>query len=233
MIQDPYYLAPCLSNSGMSHLKLSPRHYKDALNQSYDSPALVFGRLFHMAVLEPEKYQEHVRVFNGDRRTKAGKEAYADLVSSGFEIISADDADKIDAMRDSVRSEFTITGKTEIPKFWTDEDTSAACKAKADLLQDRIVWDLKSTIGDAGGFGRAIEKYDYDRQAAFYMDGFGADGFGWIVVEKSPPYGVMLYRATPETLMRGRDKYKPLAALYAQCVLLDEWPGYSREIQYI
>jgi hypothetical protein len=51
------------------------------------------GTATHCAILEPERFNsEYVAMPEGiDRRTTAGKQAYADLLASGAEILAADD----------------------------------------------------------------------------------------------------------------------------------------------
>ena len=231
---DNYYNIPRLSNSAMGALSMSPAHMRLWLSSSFDSDALRMGRLVHQAVLEPQEYK--AVVFAGDRRTKAGKAEYAELIESGAEIVSASEAAIIQGIVDAVRADSVAEGiisgakSIEEPCFWTDEESGAECKGKADIVSpDGFIWDLKTTSKPASEFKYTLNRWDYDRQAAFYMDGFKAPGFGWIVVEKSAPYGVRVYRASGETISRGRDKYKPLAAVYARCVLMDEWPGYSNK----
>ena len=57
-------------------------------------------------------------------------------------------------------------------------------------------------------------KYGYDRQSAFYLDGFGADEFWFIVIEKTEPFDVGIYMSSEGFMELGRTKYKELLNLY-------------------
>jgi hypothetical protein len=230
-----YYKIPRLSNSGMGALAKSPAHYQEYLKAEFDTPAMRFGRLVHTAILEPHLL--NIAGFGGDRRTKEGKAEYAALAESGKEPVSVEEYDSIMRMRDGVLATGLIEGDFEVPLLWTDSETGALCKGKADIITPYgMIWDVKTTQ-DASDFVYSVRKYDYDRQAAFYLDGansisgaYGAaqaTGFGWIVVEKTAPFGVKIFTASQTTIETGRAKYRPLCALYAQCCFTGEWPNYN------
>ena len=63
-------------------------------------------------------------------------------------------------------------------------------------------------------FKGSCMKYGYDRQSAFYLDGFDADEFWFIVIEKTEPYDVGIYMCSKEFIEYGREKYKNLLNLY-------------------
>lgn len=70
------------------------------------------------------------------------------------------------------------------------------------------------------------------------MDGLAANGidapmFPFIVVEKTPPYGVAVYTLDAEAIELGRRIYKRDLATYAWCVQMNSWPCYSPDIQEI
>lgn len=233
MTRDPYYDIQRISNSGMSSLKKSPAHYQWALKNPQDTEAMRFGRLVHTAILEPQLL--NITPFDLDRRTKEGRSAFQSIIDSGFEPIKPDEYAALMSMRDAVNATGLIEGDFEVPMLWTDADSGAVCKGKADIINRKtgMIWDVKTTE-DAIDFAYSVKKYDYDRQAAFYLDGatenrIDVSGFGWIVVEKKPPHGVMVYVASSETIASGRAKYKPLCSLYAQCCFTGEWPSYSSQ----
>jgi exodeoxyribonuclease VIII len=226
-----YYKIQRLSNSGMGALAKSPAHYQEYLKSDFDTPAMRFGRLVHTAILEPAML--NIAPFEGDRRKKEGKAEYAALLESGKDAVSGDEYESIIRMSDNVLATGLIKGDFEVPMLWQDADSGALCKGKADIIDaaSGMIWDIKTT-GDATDFAYSVRKYEYDRQAAFYLDGaaqcgFGVTGFGWIVVEKTAPFGVQIYVASPETIATGRAKYKPLCAIYAECSFTGEWHSYS------
>lgn len=70
--------------------------------------------------------------------------------------------------------------------------------------------DFKTTSSpDLTHFLTTIEKYDYDRQAALYLDMLGATRFLIIGVQKKAPHEVWCVELTalPGLLEQGRKKY--------------------------
>jgi hypothetical protein len=225
-----YFKIPSLNNSGMTALAISPAHYQAWRQSGIDSPALRFGRAVHTAWLEPEKFNSEFVIANP--RTKAAKEDSRTAISETDYAAITGMMEALDrhSIAAKIREE---AAAVEVSRRWIDQDSGANCKGRADIISpDGMIFDLKTTT-DIKGFRFSIKKYAYDRQAAFYVDGWSAPGFGWIVIEKTPPYGVRIIRASANTLADGRDLYKPLCALYAQCELLGEWPGLAETIEEI
>ena len=48
-----------------------------------------------------------------------------------------------------------------------------------------------------------------------------------MAVEKKPPFGISVFKATDSILSNGRKKMAKALELYAQCHALDYWPGYE------
>ena len=97
------------------------------------------------------------------------------------------------------------------------------CKGKADYRNGNVLVDLKTT-GDGSfyGFSNSCKKYGYDRQSAFYMDGFNCDEFVFITQEKERPYNVSIFYAGDDFLNRGRDEYKYLLDTYRRFFIDNE-----------
>lgn len=80
----------------------------------------------------------------------------------------------------------------------------------------------RGTLERTGGphFVATIEKYDYDRQAALYLDVLGATRFLIIGVQKKVPHSVWRVEltATPGLIEQGRKKYCTLLRHSAQGV---------------
>lgn len=104
--------------------------------------------------------------------------------------------------------------KKEVVVLWTDEATGLELKSKIDINhKGTIVADVKSTsCKSLADFLRSAEKYDYDRQAAFYLDAVGGKKFVFIVVQKKIPYNIWVieYHTDSEFIRSGRKKYKAL-----------------------
>jgi len=105
-------------------------------------------------------------------------------------------------------------GATEIEKVftWTDAKTELPCKAKVDIAYEDPrglhVIDLKSTgAGNKAAFMTDCERYEYGRQAAFYLDGTGAKTVVIYGIQKRAPYQVFRKQITKRELETGRKMY--------------------------
>ncbi len=118
------------------------------------------------------------------------------------------------AFRNGVLTRVLGYDATEIEKVftWTDVETGLPCKAKVDIAYEDHrglhVIDLKSTgAKDRETFLRDCERYEYARQAAFYLDGTGAKTVTIYGVQKREAYGVFRKRVTKLELEEGRKMY--------------------------
>lgn len=248
-----YHKWPAISNSGLGHLSRSPAHYKAYLDEPpADTKAFQFGRAVHSAILEPDVFKDqYVCAPPLDRRTKAGKEAWAVLVEErGAENILAE-SDYLTClkMRASVWKRKAATGllggdgNCEVSAIFVDDTTGVTCKVRADRISPKLaggtIVDLKTTT-DASllNFEKSIFNFGYHRQGAFYLAGFYAAGidvqhFSIIAVEKTPPYEVGVYRLTEGAIEAGMEQVNRLMSIYAECKEKDEWPGYPDKVKDI
>lgn len=234
-----------LSSSGLKALARSPAHYRHAcLTPSKPSPAQALGTHVHGLILEPETYRFAV-VPECDRRTKAGKELYAAFMdaSTGAHVVTQDQHDAAQAMRDAVMSNHAASmllksGSPEVTALFEIDD-EVACKARFDWLPDQfeVVVDLK-TAADASPeeFARAAGRYRYHYQSAWYSMASEANGLGqrpmvFVVVENEPPYAVALYMLDQEAVDAAAYRIARLVEQYAECKHAGVWNGYSAEIE--
>lgn len=254
MSNEDYHASDGVSKSGLDLLSKSPLHYwakyLDPKRKPQEpTPAMLLGTAIHTAVLEPERFAHEYAVAPAvDRRTKDGKatwEAFvAECEANGKSTISVGDLEVCNNIASVVRSHVTATellgkGKAEVSMFWDDEDTGVLCKCRPDWLADNdIVVDLKSTTdASPDGFMKSAFNYRYWVQAAWYLDGIErATGhrpgaFVFVAFEKEPPYACGFYYATDEMIQAGRDEYRRLVDIYADCLKTNSWRGYSTELQ--
>lgn len=213
-----------ITNSMLGFLDKSPQNlqmYLDGYRK--ESKAFGVGSAFHTMVLEPQKLDDEVVVFEGKtRRGKAWDEFSMD--NEDKTIISTSEWNMINGMANAVYENKEAIGmindaEKEVVEVWTDVFTGIKCKGKADMVitkgDKKIVVDLKSTKDSSlDAFRRGCWNYGYDRQAAFYMDGFNADEFWFIVVEKEAPYRLGVYKASEEFIESGRRKQRNLIDMY-------------------
>jgi hypothetical protein len=240
------------SKSALDLVRRSPLHYKSWVDgaTSEETEALHFGSALHCAQLEPERF---ARVYSaepdfGDCRFKEPKARRDQWRAENKESLklSAREAADIRGMVASVRAHpvagpMLEQGITEVTLKWRDQETGLTCKGRADHWGKglSLCADLKSTV-DASeyAFHRTIFKYGYDKQCAFYMDGFEACGeplqyFIFCAVEKTPPYAVAVDSCTPEVIDHARRQVRESMRRLADCLATGEFPGYSENIRNV
>ena len=213
-----------ITNSQMGHLKKSPLAYQKYRKYGMpDTNALIFGRAFHWAILEPEKFEDKTHIFTGKvRRGKAWDEFKEEYDKDANCILLESEYKDLKCMQDVIMSnaecqELLYGGKNEAVSCWEDEDSGVFCKGKADKVKKDCVIDLKTTSnGEFHSFKGSAYKYGYNRQSAFYMDGFNKSKFIFIVIEKSSPYNLYIYDCSDQFVESGREEYKYLLDVYRE-----------------
>lgn len=248
-----YHAVPALSASGLKRLRQSPLHFWAAQldpnrQPGAPTPAMKAGTLAHTAVLEPFALSDRYAVAPAglDGRTKEGK-AWAASVPAGVEVVTAEQMVAAVAQAHALEAlpevgPMFARGRPELSSFWVDPVTGLGCKCRPDCEVPSgdgvIIIDVK-TCQDASpdGFARAVVKFGYHLQAAWYTDGHQLAsgrrvlGFVFAAVESAPPYAAAAYMLTDDDLDRARAVNLDLRHLYAKCIASGEWPGYSTSVQ--
>jgi hypothetical protein len=180
--------------------------------------ALSLGVAFHAFILEPDSFLEEYVMIDGDKRTKAYKDAAKAFHENS--IISGKEAKLMEAMKEGLERQpkavELLEGVEEVEGtvLWDDEQYGIPCKARLDGLSrsGKYIADLKTTR-NAWEFSSKAKFYGYDFQAAFYVDGLKACGvdvneFYFIVCEKEQSNDCIVYKAGEEFINRGRQKYR-------------------------
>lgn len=207
------------------------------------TPQMLLGSAAHCAVLEPREFNaRYAKAPAVDRRTKAGKEEWAEFVACNphKEILTPEQYDTAWAIKDtlaampeyralmSANAEYAV----EVSRFWVDEATGIKLKGRADMLRsDGVCIDLKTTV-DASphGYPRAIAKYGLHIQAAIYCDAFGCDRFIFVAIENKPPFAAGVYHLDEASLELGRQQYRAALEGIAQCEHEGVYPvGYGEQ----
>ena len=217
-----YYNIPRMSNSAMSHFRKSPKHYLHYISQPQEeTEAMIFGRAFHCAVLEPDNFSHDYAVMpNIDRRTKEGKEKYEQFKAEAGSrtVLTIAQRDHIVRMSEALyahrpsRELIDAIGETEKPVLWKDEITKVEMKAKLDAIGPNFILDLKTTQdAQPEEFARSAWYYNYHRQAAVYLDGLQSKSdFYFIAIEKEEPHGISVLKCTAEFIQKGREQYEQI-----------------------
>ena len=251
---DAYHVAPGLSASLISHLLRSPAHYRWVREYGTETTdAMALGTLRHTLLLEPEEFDARyvVQPEGIDRRTKAGKQAHAELLerAEGREIIKQRDVDDAHRLVHAVRAWNKwplLCGKapvTERSYWWRDAETGVLCRCRVDMQNDdedglALVTDLKTT-GDASPrtFVGQCLRLGYHRSAAWYSDGVRAVtgrkvDFVIVAAEYTAPCSVAGYAMTSSEAMThqhllGQKQNREALETLARCEAANDWPGYQ------
>ena len=204
LTQAQHRALPQVSNTDLSTLKNQLLGQPRQLNPV----ALAYGSHFHTAVLEPPHYA----------RTEERGIKWADLETLARQV-----------RRQRYCRDLLYRGKAEQSYTTTHTATGVGVKLRPDLLvrsragRQLTLIDFKTTSSPyLPHFLTTIEKYDYDRQAALYLDVLGATRFLIIGVQKKagPLRGNQVWRvelaATPGLIEQGRKKYNTLLRHYAR-----------------
>ncbi len=220
MTNTEYHAHSALGSSLVKTLLKNPYGYLHP--QEISGENLDIGSAIHKLTLEPHDFEKEFAVAPAvDRRTKAGKEAWAEFVdaSVGKTVLAAKDYETAKGAADSVLShpeaQFLLSDGVAESSHFADLD-GIACKCRPDYYRERdgIVVDIKSTEdASPDGFAKAVANFGYYIQDPFYCDVMRASGkrvsrFIFIAVEKKPPYMVGIYELDHVARDFGRDEYR-------------------------
>lgn len=253
-IEDYHADETAISKSQLDTLDLSPAIFY-ARHRAVGRPAptakqgQLEGSLAHCAILEPDTFFNRYAIGpTANRNTKIWKEFVE--THTGITAIQGDQFDAAFAQSKSVRAlpeigEALANGQPEVSAFWTDEETGVECRCRPDWVNDCgdagvILIDVKTySIASPNEFRRQVARKFYDKQAAFYSDGYEAAsgrrvlGFIFAAVEDSYPWAANAFMLDEDSLESGRQKYRKNLRTYAECVRTNKWPGYSTGIDVI
>jgi hypothetical protein len=251
MDEATYHARPEISSGFVrTLLQRSPADARaEAEEPAAETPALVVGRAVHARILEPESFAERFAIApKVDRRTKAGKEAWAAFCGAHPDAahLSESDGELIEGIAEAIEghplaSALLRNGDPELSGFWIDPETGVNCRCRFDWLRsDRTGVDLKTTTdASPDAFQRSIAKYGYHVQAAWYAMGYQAitgealTDFVFLCVEKAPPYAVGLYRIDSAALELGARQARLALRTIADCQARDHWPAYAERVEPI
>ncbi|MBO0936445.1 PD-(D/E)XK nuclease-like domain-containing protein [Fibrella sp. HMF5335] len=187
-----YRQLPRIANSDLTELK----NHLFGLPQRKHSPAQVFGTRFHDLLLEDA----------GAVPTGKGAAATKRM---------------LDVMRANPFFNHIIAdAQIETAQYWDDELTGLPCKARLDIRHPAqgLVVDVKTTSARSQReFEESCYQYEYDRQAAFYLDGCQLTGacanrFILLGIQKQKPHNLYVVEVLADSIFidNGRRKYRRL-----------------------
>ena len=151
----------------------SPQLFKDrqeGVVVTKESPAMRFGTLSHLAILEPERFKSVVVKPEGhDGRTTAGKAWVA--ANEGKQTMSEAEAAQLFHMQDRMPADIRAmltSGKSEVTFRCGMPDLPVQCRADHWCEEANALYDLK-TISDIEKIDHAIWDHGYHIQLAWYL----------------------------------------------------------------
>ena len=236
-----YRAAHGLSKHEFDAFCIAPVLYKHRHEHKKTSKAMEMGTVIHSLVLE-NRIEYAVLPADTDRRTKAGKEAYAAFCEehNGKYIITADEERMVLGVQASATpmlAEITEGCKRKVAEasmFW--ERAGVQCKGRPDLIvqqKDRfILIDLKTTSG-IHSFDRNFFSLKYHWQAAWYMYGLhkaldiplDSVEFYFAVVDTEDPFLSQVVIPATSILNEAQEAIDVEIERFAACIKTDTWPG--------
>lgn len=261
MSNDEYHASPEFSSSQLKDILRSRAHFHSnnilKENERESKKHFDFGTLAHTLFLEPEQFEnEFVVGPKFDRRTKEGKaEAAAwEAANEGKIIIDQEMLDGARRIANNLRSLSSyqimqnFKGMAEASIFFTDPVYALNLRVRPDYhiipcdeLPNGLIMDVKtSTDARQFKFSRSCSDFGYDISAAMYREGFQQHykteekpEFFFLVAESTAPFNVKQYRASSLFLSIGEQRYNKAKELLAESLLINEWEGYSTELEDI
>ena len=242
-----YESISALNYSGAKQILRSPAHYQNWLKaERKETPALIIGRLVHMAIMMPKEFNNKVHELpECDRRTKDGKAIYEQFVASvGKEddVITAEQMLTVTSIANSGNQALATLGLqgepySKIECSITKPYRNILIKGRPDLVTlDKdgkvVVVDFKTTLdASARSFARDIVNYEYHIQNAFYNELNNSTRFVFIAIEKEPPYNYAIYELDEQAVNEGRRRMDLACDIYHDCQKFGAWPGYDKSVQ--
>lgn len=244
-----YHAAEGCSSSWLKRAVLKSPAHADIPIKTTDQMRL--GTAVHGLCLEPEQKNFLVAPYTINRRTKVGREEYAELEDRAellkIPLLSSDVADTAKRMRDAVFNHpeahsLLHGGQPEFTVF--SEIDGYTCKARVDyrrVFSGTIGRNIElKTCADASpdGFRRQFENMLYDLSVAWYERVLAAAGLETdetmvIAVENTPPYGVRVMRVSDELKERGWQLSEIGFEMWKERELLGESIGYPTGIDIL
>lgn len=184
MKEQEYFNLPALSASQIKTFDKSKREFwktspfNPEWKERKETDALIFGKLAHCMLLEPEEVENRFEVLDWGNKTRGAKYEKLKAEYDGKILVSPEEYERTGKMLANIRNHplarAIVDGAVcEVPFTWTDKETGLPCKCKMDAIKRTkngiVVIDYKTSSDIAGLLGRA-EKFQYPLQDAFYCE---------------------------------------------------------------
>ena len=211
MYNDSFYYGylgkHALSSSTCKSLLESPEAYVEYINKppkEKEPQPFRDGRLIHLLSLEPHRIDE-LTIIESTKGSKAYKLAVQEqLPQTVYTLAELNRCKKVaeSVLNNQEFSSLVNKAKFEVPEI--ANYNGFPFRGKADILLDGVVVDLKTT-SDIDNFHQSAMLYNYDLQAALYLELFEAFEFKYVVVDKKT-FEVQVVEFSDEFIQSGYNK---------------------------
>jgi hypothetical protein len=225
-----------LSYSSLKEFAKSPRHYLDYLNRKKETTsAMLFGSMVHCLLLEPAKFNNQFAVMSSiDRRTTAGKEAYAKFVeeSAGKDVVMENDYNEAKALADNVLSNPSLAKWIHNCHQREHEFRvgmwGLPIRGFFDGVADDYILEIKTTQ-DATPDTLMKDFYNrqYHLQAGIY-NLVSSKPIKYLIIETKAPYDAYIANASTEYIEKGQKLLSSVLDKFDKCMNENAWnKGYE------
>lgn len=245
-----YRAADGLANSDAQMIENNPSNFmwsKSAPRNVAKSKTTDIGTALHCAILEPEKYKDHIVVSEFKGRTAKGFETEQNG-NEGKIVLTKDEYDQVNLMAKSVfchpsaKSLLDLDGDCESSVFVKDKETGVSLKCRPDkdvVKSANAVIDVKTTasIDDWRSdkqWVNPLYKFNYGHGASFYIDVLEQhykteiDSFIFLVIQSSIELGrypVAVFQISRQELidLGFWDRHRGNISEFSRCKSGNDW----------
>lgn len=241
--QDVEYLSRSGLKVFMDRPSRFPVYQKSQLLNQEEGEDL--GTLFHMKVLEPQRFLDRCVHIEGPMNKNPFKKHGEEAREAGKIPIGHTMWEQIEEMYKKFQAHeqanaIIAAGKSEVSYRWIDKATGLKLKCRFDsiILDKGIACDLKTTQSVSEHMiKRDVMKMKYHHQSAFYLrameDYYNSPQrkFIHIFVETQEPYDVVTYALGDAELISADLAINHALAKFKHCFETNTWPGPAAGIQ--
>lgn len=241
-----------LSASSLKAFRKSPKHYLDYLQKPFEaSDAMNLGSLVDVLALSPEQYdRKFLEFIKPNLRTNDGKAEMQKLLDTANEkhltLVTPEQIKTakicVESLMSYSVSRTLIENKRNVQKQlkWRNKATDLPLIGYQDFestaWETDFIVDLKTANnGDPEQFSKDAAKWDYEIQAAGYLDAhhklfYRFPSFIFLVVETSAPFNVSVNFCESDYTDRAKDEF--LGTLRAFRYAMDNYPDFKQGYEF-
>lgn len=244
MSMEDYLAHPAYNASKLKLMLKTSLDFKEGLDDANsETKSTILGTALHTLLLEPKEFNQRYALQSedfgkknageGKKKWDAFKKANNDKIVLGK--TESDFLLKFKARKNPAFRLLVASGDAEVTGILEDEIIPR--KARADLLNDDTIYDVKSSIDgmDDTSIYRTIKRYKYDFSAAHYMTVFNKlfpnrfKKYCWVFADTdSPAQHLRIIRCPEIMLKRALYEYESVINKLEYCIAKDTWEGYPK-----